>query len=97
MTDAYVTMPQEVTDDITTAMGELEDLMASSSTSGTLEFVAEASKEVTFETALNADTYRVYVSFGEFTPFKITSKTVNGFTIELGATFTGDIGYDVFV
>lgn len=97
ISDAYVTLPQEVTDDITTAMGELEDLMASSSVSGTLEFDSEASKEITFETALNAATYRVYVSFGDFVPFKITSKTVNGFTLELGATYSGDVGYDVFV
>lgn len=97
ISDAYVTLPQEVTDDIATAMGELEDLMASSSVSGTLEFAAEASKEVTFETAMNTDTYRVYVSIGDFVPFKITSKTVDGFTLELGATYTGDIGYDVFV
>ncbi len=97
ISDAYVTLPQEVTDDIATAMGELEDLMASSSVSGTLEFADEASKEVAFETAMNTDTYRVYVSIGDFVPFKITNKTVDGFTLELGATYTGDIGYDVFV
>ena len=97
ISDAYVALPKEVTDDIATAMGELEDLMASSSVSGTLVFAEEASKQVVFETAMNADTYRVYVSVGDFVPFKITDKTVTGFTLQLGATYTGDIGYDVFV
>lgn len=97
ISDAYVALPKEVTDDIATAMGELEDLMASSSVSGTLVFAEEASKQVVFETAMNADTYRVYVSVGDFVPFKITDKTVTGFTLQLGATYSGSIGYDVFV
>ena len=97
ISDAHIKLPKEVTDDIATAMGELEDLMASSSVAGTLSFSEEASKEVVFETAMNAETYRVYVSLGDFVPFKITNKTVNGFTLQLGATYTGDIGYDVFV
>ena len=97
MEDAYIELPQEVTDDIATAMAELEDLMASSSVSGTLAFDAETSKEVVFESALNAETYRVHVSVGDFIPVRITNKTVAGFTIELGSTFTGDVGYDVMV
>ncbi len=97
LSDAYIELPQEVTDDITTAMAQLEDLMASSSVSGTLSFDAETSKEVVFETALNADTYRVHVSIGDFIPVRIVSKTVTGFTVELGTTFTGDVGYDVML
>ena len=97
MTDAYVTLPQEVTDDITTAMGELEDLMASSSSSGTLVFDSESSKEIIFETAMNTATYRVYVSMGDFVPYKITNQTIAGFTLKLGATYSGSVGYDVFV
>ena len=95
--DAYIELPQEVTDDIATAMAELEDLMASSAVSGTLAFDSESSQEVVFESAMNADTYRVYVSIGDFIPVRITNKTVAGFTIELGTTFTGDVGYDVMV
>lgn len=95
--DAYIELPQEVTDDIQTAMAELEDLMASSSVSGTLDFDTEASKDVVFSAALNAATYRVHVSVGEFVPIRVTNKTLTGFTVELGATFTGSVGYDVFV
>ena len=95
--DAFVELPQEVTDDIATAMAQLEDMMASSSVSGTLSFDGEASKEVVFETALNSDSYRVHLAIGDFIPMRVVSKTVAGFTVELGTTYTGDVGYDVMV
>lgn len=91
-------VPQAVTDDIQTAIGQVEDLVAQvSATNGILSFVAEETKTVTFATAFQNTNYRVVFSPEEFLPIRVTNKTLSGFTVELGITFTGNVGYDVFV
>lgn len=98
LVDALGEIPKSVNDDITTAISELENLMAgSSAVNGTLDFEAETSKAVAFDTALETDTYRVTTSTTDFIVVRITNKTTAGFTVELGSTYTGSVGFDVFV
>ena len=94
----YTTIPQTVTTDIAAAMSQVENLLSlTSAVNGTVTFTSEATKDITFVTPLAAATYRVYVSSGILAPFKVTNRTVAGFTIYAGATITGDVGYDVLV
>lgn len=98
MTDSMVGLPQSVLDDIETAIGQVEDLVAqSSAVGGILTFAAETSQPVVFATSFSNTNYRVHVSAGDFITWRITNKTLTGFDIELGVTYTGDVGYDVFV
>jgi len=66
-------------------------------TSATLSFVAETSKQVLFPRPLFCGAYRVAVSVEDFIAVKVVDKTQDGFTIEVDVTYTGDIGYEVFV
>jgi len=94
----YTQIPQSVTDDIASAMTQVEDILAvSSSINGTLTFAAETSKSVTFSEALSGTDYRVHLSSDLFTALRITSKTVSGFTVEAAAVVTGSVGYDVLL
>lgn len=94
----YATIPQTVTTDISAAMSQVETLLSlTSAVNGSVTFATEATKDITFATPLAADTYRVYVSSAILAPFKITNKTVAGFTIYAGATISGVVGYDVLV
>lgn len=98
LVDALGEIPQTVTEDIATAMSELENIMAASSAvNGTLVFDGETSKAVEFDTEMEVATYRVLVSQEDFLAVRITNKTTAGFTIELGSTYTGSVGFDVFV
>ena len=94
----YTQIPQSVTDDITSAMSSVETILAlTSAVNGTLTFAAETSKSVTFSEAFSSTNYRVQTTSDVFAPFRITNKTVLGFTVQAGATVTGTVGYDVFV
>ena len=94
----YSQIPRSVTEDIGTAMSAVEGLLAlTTAINGTLTFTSETSKTVTFAEALGSTNYRVSLSSSIFAPFRITGKTVLGFTIEAGASVSGTVGYDVFV
>jgi hypothetical protein len=96
--DSWSTLPESVVDDIRTSMTQVENLMASTSAAnGTLIFSASASESYTFSTPLAGTTYRVQLSTDAFVPLRITNKTVTGFTVQAAATFTGNVGFDVFV
>ena len=96
--DSATEIPKDVSADMQTAIGNLEDLVAqTSATNGTLAFDGETSKDVTFETAFENTNYRVALETGDFIPVRITNKATTGFTVEAGVTYTGDVGYDVFV
>lgn len=96
--DTMTALPQSVTDDICTATAQVESLMAATSAiNGTLVFTDEASKTVTFATALSSTSYRVQVTTDQFVVLRVTGKTVTGFTVEASADFTGTVGYDVFI
>lgn len=98
LVDSVVSVPNSVMDDVQIAIGQVEDLMAQTSAiNGNLTFAAETSQPVVFSIAFANTNYRVYVAADDYVTWRITNKTTAGFTIELGTTFTGTIGYDVFV
>jgi len=95
--DSYSSLPNSVISDIRTAITQVLDVMSTSAVNGFATFTAATTVDVTFLAAMDDTTYRVILSMADFVPARITSKTVNGFTIETGVTYTGSIGYDVFV
>lgn len=96
--DSQTSLPQSVTDDITAAIAQVEDLVAqTSAVNGQLTFAAETSKTVTFVTPFAGTGYRVVFSTTDFIPVRVTAKSTTGFTVSVGVTYTGTIGYDVFV
>ena len=64
---------------------------------GTLTFAAESTKAVTFPTVFSSADYRVLFSTEDFISARAINKTANGFDVDLGVSYTGDVGYDVFV
>jgi hypothetical protein len=96
--DSATEIPKDVSEDIQTAIGNLEDLVAqTSATNGTLAFDADTSQAVVFETAYANTNYRVSLETVDFITVRITNKATTGFTVEAGITYTGAVGYDVFV
>lgn len=94
----YTQIPKSVSDDINSAMGQVENILSlSSAVNGILTFTEEYEKHIIFATPFANDTYRVQVSSDVFAPFRIVNKTNAGFTIQAGATISGKVGYDVFV
>ena len=94
----YTQIPQSVTDDIQSAMSQVEAILATTSAvNGNLSFSAETSKSVTFSSSMSNTNYRVQITSDVFAPFRITNKTITGFTVQAGATITGTVGYDVFI
>lgn len=96
--DSQTSLPQSVTDDITAAIAQVENLVAqTSAVNGQLTFAAETSKTVTFVTPFVGTGYRVVFSTTDFIPVRVTSKSTTGFQVQLGVVYTGVVGYDVFV
>jgi hypothetical protein len=96
--DSQTPIPQSVLDDIASATTQVRNFVAqTSAVNGQLTFAAETSKTVTFATAMANTTYRVVFSTTDFIPVRVTSKLTTGFTVSVGVTYTGTIGYDVFV
>lgn len=95
--DAFTLLPAPVLDDILSAKGLTNDLLASSAlSSANLTFVAQTTQSVTFISPLDSDNYRVALTFSPVGPVGYTiSKTVNGFTIVLATAYTGSVGYTV--
>lgn len=94
----YTQIPQSVTEDIQTAMGQVESILSlTSAVNGNLTFSSEAEKSVVFTTPFSNTNYRVQITADVFAPFRITNKTTLGFTIQAGATISGVVGYDVFI
>mgnify|MGYP006274686783 CR=1 FL=1 len=94
----YTQVPQTVTDDINAAMQQVGALLATSSAAnGTLVFVSESSKTFTFPTPLASSTYRVQLTTDTFVPLRIAGQTITSFTIQAAASFTGTVGFDVFI
>lgn len=96
--DSNTALPQSVTDDIQVAIQQVKDLVAqTSAVNGSLTFTNETSKSVAFATEFAGTNYRVYLAVPDFVPYKVTAKTTTGFTVTMGVTYTGTVGYDVFV
>ena len=96
--DSQTSIPQSVTDDIQSAIAQVENFVAqTSAVNGQLTFAAETSKSVTFVTPFVGTGYRVVFSTQDFIPVRVTSKLTTGFQVSVGVTYSGTIGYDVFV
>lgn len=96
--DSQTSIPQSVTDDIQTAIQQVGNFVAqTSAVNGQLSFVAETTKTVTFVTPMVGTGYRVVFSTQDFIPVRVISKLTTGFTVSVGVTYTGTVGYDVFV
>jgi len=96
--DSNTQVPQFVTNDKNTAIGQVENILASTSAvNGILTFTAETSQVVTFSTPLANTSYRVQIAPEDNVMFWTTLKSVGGFTITASTTFSGLVGFDVFV
>ena len=96
--DSLTSLPQAVVVDIQTAVGQVEDTVAvSSSINGTLTFNDATTASVVFATALASTGYRVHVDIPDFIPWRVSARLTTGFTIELAHTYTGTARYDVMV
>ena len=96
--DPWSKLPKSVTDDIYTATLQVENIMAATSAiNGTLVFAASNQESFTFTDPLAGTTYRVQLTTDQFVPLRVINKTVTGFTVQVGATFTGNVGFDVFI
>jgi hypothetical protein len=96
--DSMTSVPASVQQDICDAIAQVEAILATTSAiNGTLTFAASASESVVFATPLTSTDYRVQVTTDSFVALRVINKTLTGFTIEANATFTGTVGYDVFI
>lgn len=96
--DSNTQVPEFVLDDKQTAIGQVENILATTSAlNGILTFAAETSKTVTFTTPFANTSYRVQIAQQDNVTFWTTLKATGGFTINASITFTGFVGFDVFV
>ena len=94
----YTQIPKSVTDDIQSAMLQVEGLLSSTSAfNGSVNFVGETTKVITFPSVQPNLNYRVHLTSDIFAPFKVTNKTLTSFTIEAGAEITATVSFDVFI
>lgn len=94
----YTKIPKSVTNDISSAMEQVENILGlTSALNGTVAFSADNTKSILFSTPLANDSYRVQLTSDVFAPFRISVKSKMGFTIEAGATITGNVDFDIFV
>lgn len=91
-------LPESVLVDIETAICQMRNMMQDSSAlSGVLAFDNMTSQVILFNTAFPDTNYRVVFSLEDFIAARVTNKTTTGFTVEADVTYTGDIGYEVFI
>lgn len=96
--DSMTSLPQTVVTDISTALGQVENILATTSAvNGVLVFTNATSASYSFSTAMANTSYRVMLSPDLFVPLRIINKTTAGFTVEAGATVSGSVGFDVFL
>jgi len=96
--DSMTQVPEAILDEINAAKGDVENILAqTNAVNGTLTFTAQTSQSIVFATPFANTQYRVYVSLPDFVDWRITNKTVTGFDLEINTTYTGTVGYDVFV
>jgi len=96
--DSQTGVPQSVVDDIDLAIQQVENFVAQTSAiNGNLVFAAQTSQNVAFAVPFVGTSYRVQLALADFIPARVVGKTTTGFTVEVGVTYTGVVGYDVFV
>jgi len=95
---SYESLPQSVIDDINTAIGQVENFMTTTSAlNGSETFAAETYKDITFATPLASASYRVNYDKADFIEVRTVNKTTTGFRMEVNVTYTGTIGWDLFI
>lgn len=93
-----IQIPEDVLQAMEDAKAQVEDILSNTSVlNGTLNFVDETTMSIIFAQPFNNTNYRVYVTLPDFVSYRIINKTITGFDIDLGVSFTGLVGYDVFV
>lgn len=93
-----IQIPPNVWDCVNEAKQQVENLLAvTSAVNGTLNFVNQTALSVVFATPFPNALYRVHVTTHDFVAARVTNQTTTGFDIEMGVTYTGLVGYDVFV
>jgi len=96
--DSNTQIPQFVLDDQQTAIGQVENILATTSAiNGILTFTNDTSQTVTFATPLSNTSYRVQIAQQDPVYFWTTNKSLTGFTINASISFTGFVGFDLFV
>ena len=96
--DSQTSIPQSVTDDIQSAIQQVENFVAqTSAVNGQLTFAGETTKTVVLATPMSGTGYRVVFSTQDFIPVRVTAKSTTSFTVSVGVIYSGVIGYDVFV
>lgn len=91
-------IPSSVLSCIEESKEQVENILAvTSAINGTLNFVNQTAQSIVFATPIPNPNYRVHVTLDDFISYRIRNQTNNGFDIELNVTYTGEVGYDVFV
>lgn len=97
-------LPEEVTRDITTAVGLVRLLLSESSVvGGTVSFTGQTSRPVVIAPGLlNNTNYRVYLSPNEGGFLTVENKTIGGFDVVAASAYGSsadpkDVSWDVFV
>lgn len=91
-------IPLTVNNDIQLAIAQSQATTVATSTfSGQVTFAASTSQTVNFDTPLANTNYRVLLDLPEFISARVRLKSTTGFVIETSITFTGVIGFELFV
>jgi hypothetical protein len=91
-------IPASVQADIQQAILQAEGIaMSTSAFSGQATFTNATSQVITFNTPMLNSDYRVYLDAPDFIIARVVSKSTTSFTISTSITYTGVIGFDVFV
>lgn len=96
--DPNTIIPEDVNDAIQESIAQVRSVMAATSAlSGQLDFSGDTSKEVVFDTPMSDTRYRVHLDAPDFVTTRVKYKATTGFIVDVGSTYTGTIGFDVFV
>lgn len=91
-------IPLPVNNDIQLAISQAQATVLSTSTfSGQATFVATNSLIINFDTPLATADYRVLLDVSDFIAARVRLKSTTGFVLETSVTYSGVIGFDVFI
>lgn len=91
-------LPEEVNTAIQQAIQQVRDIMtATSALSGQAVFDNQTSVEILFDTPMSSTSYRVHLDAPDFVSTRVKYKATTGFIIDVGVTYTGTVGFDVFL
>lgn len=91
-------IPLSVNNDIQLAISQAQATVLSTSTfNGQATFVATNSLTINFDTPLATANYRVLLDVPDFIAARVRLKSTTGFVLETSVTYSGVIGFDVFI